>query len=100
MRNPNPYEDGVDVNYLMKGKTMSERLDIFHPEVVEAFAAAWASIDGKLEKFEAEKALPKDYPQAQIAGHYDSYMFEAAELLSRAAKRLPNMDLWERLGHF
>lgn len=72
------------------------RLDIHHPEIVEAFAAAWASIDGKLEAFEREKG-GMDYDDPQYTGHYEGYMYEAAELLNRAGKRISSFDLFDRL---
>lgn len=76
---------------------MTTRLDIHHPDIVEAFAAAWASIDGKLDKFEAEKNAPKDTPQDMLDGHYEGYMYEAAELLNRAGRRITAFDLFDRL---
>jgi hypothetical protein len=76
---------------------MTDRTDIHHPEVVEAFAAAWASIDGKLAAFEreADGSIPYDHPQH--TGHYEGYMSEAAELLNRAGKRIKSFDLFEAL---
>jgi uncharacterized protein YlzI (FlbEa/FlbD family) len=41
MRNPNPYEDGVDVTWIMKGKTMS----ITNDEAIEALKAALEVIE-------------------------------------------------------
>lgn len=75
---------------------MSEsRTDIHHPEVVEAFASAWASIDGKLDAFQYDKDThPEDYA---YTGTYEGYMYEAAELLNRAGKRISSFDLFERL---
>lgn len=77
---------------------MEEQTDIHHPEIVEAFAAAWASIDGKLAAFEREAngSIPQGHPQ--YTGHYDGYMYEAAELLSRAGKRIKSFDLFDRLS--
>lgn len=75
---------------------MSET-DFYHPDVVEAFAAAWASIDGKLFLFNDDKTLRPNDPT--YSGHYEGYMAEADELLRRAAKRLPaGMNLWELLS--
>jgi hypothetical protein len=74
----------------------ADKLELFHPDVVEAFASAWASIDGKLDEFGLDKNRhPEDYAHS---GTYEGYMEEAQELLARASKRLPNMDLWERLS--
>lgn len=76
---------------------MTERTDFYHHDVVEAFAAAWASIDGKLELFNETKTMPQDHPFN--GGQYDGYMAEADELLRRASARLPaGMDLWELLS--
>jgi len=51
----------------------------------EALAEAWASIDGKLEKFLAGKdvSIIEDEP----GGHYSGYMAEAEELIQRLHKR-------------
>lgn len=76
---------------------MSEesRTDIHHPDIVEAFAAAWASIDGKLEEFEYDKAHHEE--DHRYTGAYEGYMEEAAELLNRAGKRITAFDLFYRL---
>lgn len=76
---------------------MTDRTDFYHPDIVEAFAAAWASIDGKLEEFGLDKNRhSEDYA---YSGTYDGYMIEADELLRRASKRMPaSMDLWELLS--
>lgn len=66
-------------------------------EVVEAFAAAWASIDGKLDLFEAEKKSPTNMPQHMRDGYYEGYMYEASELLDRADKRIVSFDLQTRM---
>lgn len=72
---------------------MSEwtKLDCHHPEIVEAFASAWASIDGKSAHFEQGKS---GYDEG---GYYEGYMAEAAELLNRAGKRITAFDLFDRL---
>ncbi len=76
---------------------MTESFDIYHPDVVEAFAAAWASIDGKLDRFTAEKGM--DQSHDNYGGYYDGYMVEAQELLRRAANRMPEgMSLWDLLS--
>ncbi len=41
MRNPNPYEDGVDVTWIKKGNTMS----ITNEEAIEALKAALEVIE-------------------------------------------------------
>lgn len=75
-------------------------LDIFHPDIVRAFAASWASIDGKLEAFEREEIGPMPRETPGYTGHYEGYMVEADELLRRAGKRLGGrFDLWEVLGN-
>lgn len=60
----------------------------FSEEVVERFARAWASIDGRLEDFDRErnKALPPEeaWGSEEWTGHYIGYMAEARELLERA----------------
>jgi len=66
---------------------MSDSFDIHHPDIVRAFAAAWASIDGKLEAFERE-SLGMDYDDPLYTGHYEGYMAEASELLRRARRRV------------
>jgi hypothetical protein len=60
----------------------------FSEEVVERFARAWASIDGRLEDFDRERnrALPpaEAWETEEWTGHYIGYMAEARELLERA----------------
>lgn len=48
----------------------------------EAIAEAWASIDGELEKFRAERSAT-DYG----SGTYVGYMEEAKELIKRIERR-------------
>lgn len=56
----------------------------FDAAMIEALASAWASIDGKLDKFYAGKGQPfEDQP----GGHYDGYIAEAEEIASRLLKR-------------
>lgn len=52
------------------------------PEI-EAVAEAWASIDGRLEKFQMDKAgkLP------ETAGHYQGYICDAESLVERILLR-------------
>jgi hypothetical protein len=52
-------------------------------DAVEAIAEAWASIDGKLETFRAEKLLLPEYG----TGTYVGYMAEAEEMQRRIASR-------------
>lgn len=54
--------------------------------MVEAVAEAWASIDGKLEKFRWERDNPHA-PETRIGGYYNGYMHEAEELLKRVEAR-------------
>lgn len=74
----------------------TSRTDIHHPEVVEAFAEAWASIDGKLENFLRDKS-EAGKQHSEDTGIYEGYMYEAAELLNRAGKRIQSFDLFDRL---
>lgn len=76
---------------------MAETFDIHHPDIVRAFAAAWASIDGKLDAFELESA-GMDYDDPRYTGHYEGYMAEASELLRRAGGRITAFDLFDRLS--
>ncbi len=70
--------------------------ECYHPDVVEAFAAAWASIDGRLESFERDKR--ESWTQhSEDTGTYEGYMAEANELLQRANKRIAAFDLFDRL---
>lgn len=71
------------------------RLDIHHPEVVEGFAAAWASIDGKIDAFLSEKG--RSYLEEGNTGTYEGYMTEESELLNRAGRWITSFDLFERL---
>lgn len=49
--------------------------------MIERIARAWASIDGKVDLFDACKAAPK---REQTEGYYGGYMAEAEELAKRA----------------
>jgi hypothetical protein len=71
--------------------------ECYHPTVVEAFAEAWASIDGKLDAFNREKGGAIHYNDPTYTGHYEGYMAEANELLGRAGKRIEAFDLFTRL---
>lgn len=51
--------------------------------VVEDFARAWASVDGKLEKFDTCKV---DGKAEDRDGYYLGYLAEAEEMFRRAAK--------------
>ena len=75
------------------------RTDIHHPDIVRAFAAAWASIDGRLEAFEREEVSEDGREAPDYTGHYEGYMVEAAELLDRAGRNLKKFDLWETFNH-
>jgi hypothetical protein len=48
---------------------------------IEEIARAWASIDGKAEKFDACKVDPA---LEEESGHYEGYVTEATELLRRS----------------
>lgn len=56
--------------------------------IVERFARAWASMDGKVETFDRERGLgipdQEDWKDMNFTGHFEGYMAEAAELLKRA----------------
>lgn len=60
----------------------------FSEEVVERFARAWASIDGRLAEFDRERNRPlppeEEWDSEDWTGHYIGYMAEARELLERA----------------
>lgn len=56
-------------------------MDKFSKEIVEAFARAWASIDGKGERFDECKENPE---AEEHYGYYEGYMADARELLKRA----------------
>lgn len=64
-----------------------------HPEIISAFAEAWASIDGKLERYRACEADPE---LDGTEGRYEGYREDTKELLVRAAKR--NQKVAEMLG--
>lgn len=66
----------------------------FSEEIIEAFAEAWASIDGKLGLFLEGK---KNSSVVDEYGHYGGYLAEAEELLIRAKIRIKSIDLEERL---
>lgn len=51
------------------------------PEFVERVARAWASMDGKADRFDACKADPL---LDATEGHYQGYIADAEELLHRA----------------
>ena len=70
--------------------------DIYHPDIIRAFAEAWASIDGKLDAFLLESE-GIDYDDPAYTGHYEGYMAEASELLRRANDRIVSFDLFDRL---
>lgn len=53
----------------------------FTPEIIERFARAWASIDGKLAEFKIAKV---NEAFEEMHGTYGGYMTEAEELLKRA----------------
>lgn len=50
----------------------------------EALAEAWASIDGKLDRFRACKVDPE---LEFVGGYYGGYMIEAKEMILRLEKR-------------
>lgn len=58
--------------------------DEFSDVVVERFARAWASIDGKSEAFDRERGAAMDYDDPDYTGHFEGYMEDARELLRRA----------------
>ena len=51
------------------------------PAEVEAVAEAWASIDGKLDEFKGGKC------GFDHLGHYEGYLTEARELITRLERR-------------
>lgn len=60
----------------------------FSDVIIERFARAWASIDGKVEAFDRERGKPipakDDMERDGFTGHYVGYMADAEELLKRA----------------
>lgn len=55
---------------------------------IEALAEAWASIDRKIEAFHRERDDPTlDHESPIYTGHYEGYMVEAAEMISRLRAR-------------
>lgn len=50
---------------------------------IEALAEAWASIDGKLERFRDDKAGKLD----ELDGTFEGYMTEAKEMIERLERR-------------
>lgn len=56
--------------------------------MIDAVAEAWASIDGKLEKYEQDRDTPGGmYDDGVPWGYYDGYQVEARELIARIKKR-------------
>lgn len=59
-------------------------------DAITAVAEAWASIDGKLEKFIAERNVVEgDFAKSTVImdGHYAGYMAEASEMIDRLNAR-------------
>jgi hypothetical protein len=56
----------------------------YNDVIVERFARAWASIDGKTEAFDRERGGAVDFDDPTYTGHFEGYMAEARELLKRA----------------
>lgn len=54
----------------------------FSDVIVERFARAWASIDGKADRFDQERG--RSYLEEDNTGTFEGYMIEALELLRRA----------------
>ncbi len=50
----------------------------------EAFADAWASIDGKVVKFRADKADPEADP---MAGYYQGFLADSNSMIERLERR-------------
>lgn len=63
--------------------------EIYPEAVVDAFAQAWASIDGKIEQYHA------GLKNGDEGGYRQGYMYEANELLSRVAKILDQTPFHE-----
>jgi len=51
---------------------------------IEALAEAWSSIDGRLEKFRADKGV---HLEDGSTGHYQGYCCEAEEMIRRLNSR-------------
>lgn len=60
---------------------------------VEDLARAWASMDGKVEHFDAEKdKSASEVVDEKLTGHYLGYIAETEEILRRAAKYARKRD--------
>ena len=53
--------------------------------IAEALGDAWASIDGRVERFRAGKLVPEDYEAH--GGSYHGYLADAEEMITRLATR-------------
>lgn len=65
----------------------SQRFDDTLPPMesdIEALADAWASIDGKLDKFRRGKTAKNIMA---YGGHYAGYLADAEEMIERLARR-------------
>ena len=58
--------------------------DFIPRDAEEALADAWASIDGKLDKFRAGRGLPIT---EQPGGHYCGYLEDAHSMIERLERR-------------
>lgn len=59
--------------------------------VIEAMARSWASIDGNLEAFNAERGNHVGPDDRGFTGHYEGYLSEAKELLDRTQEHNPEV---------
>lgn len=64
--------------------TFADPLELNRLRAIEAIASAWASIDGKTERFYACKADPQ---LDRLEGRYSGYLADASSLLNRIERR-------------
>lgn len=64
--------------------TYDDPLELNRLRAIEAIASAWASIDGKLDRFNACKADPQ---LDGLEGRYSGYLADASSLLTRIERR-------------
>jgi len=74
---------------------MTAKIDNKDRMLVDAFASAWASMDGNSSEFERGRNHQDD-----ISGYYEGYIADATELLSRANKRLNSPPSEGQSWHF
>jgi hypothetical protein len=71
---------------MTKPDSGARNIEVLQETAKEAVADAWASIDGKLDAFRAEKADPSS-PLRDTYGYYEGYLSDAGELIRRLEAR-------------